>query len=183
MQAADTLVVFYSRSGMTRRVAQAFAQVIGADIQELRDTTNRGGLIGYLRSGMEATVGSLPAIAPLPVDPGAYRRVIVGTPVWNASVSSPVRSFLVSQGPRCKEVAFFCTFGGSGSDRVFRQMAKACGKQPIATLAIRDEEMGGSAPAQRISELAERLGVSQPGVSSMRASPAAAAHRGVTDHP
>jgi len=156
MTASDTLVVFYSRSGFTRRVAQTLAQAMGADVEELRDARRRNGLIGYLRCGMEATLRRLPRLMPLGVDPAAYGRVIVGTPVWNASVSSPVRSFLVSHGARCKQVAFFCTFGGSGSDRAFRQMAEACGKQPIATLAIRDREMDGA--GARIAQLAERLG-------------------------
>lgn len=157
MKTSDTLVVFYSRSGFTRRVAQTLAQALGADLEELHDGRNRSGFLGYLRSGMEATFGMLPRLTPLSADPKAYERVIVGTPIWNASVSSPVRSFLVGQGRGCKAVAFFCTLGGSGSARAFRQMVQACGKEPIATMALRDEEIGGPAQASQVARLVERL--------------------------
>jgi flavodoxin len=152
------LVVFYSRSGFTRVVGRALAEALGADLEELRDTKNRAGLVGYFRSALDAAFRRLTRLEPIAVDPAAYDLVVVGTPVWNASVSSPVRSFLVQHGASCKTVALFCTFGGSGSVRAFRQMAELCGKPPRGTLAIRDQEVDGPVQRARIGAFVEQLG-------------------------
>jgi hypothetical protein len=57
-------------------------------------------------------------------------------------VSSPVRTFLVQNKAVLDRVAFFCTYGGSGNERTFRQMAEVCGKAAVATMAVRDREVG-----------------------------------------
>jgi flavodoxin len=154
-----TLVVFYSRSGSTRAVGRALAEALGADVEEIRDTKQRAGVVGYLRSALDATFRRLTRLEPIALDPAAYDLVVVGTPIWNASVSSPVRSFLVEHGMGCKAVALFCTFGGSGSVRAFRQMAELCGKAPLGTLAIRDQEVDGPVQRARIATFVEQLGV------------------------
>ncbi|HYL22741.1 MAG TPA: flavodoxin [Gemmatimonadales bacterium] len=157
MQLANVLVLFYSRSGFTRIVAAALAQALGADLAELKDTTNRAGLLGYLRSGLDAALGRLTRLEPLSKDPTAYSLVVVGTPVWNASVSSPVRTFLVQHGAALRNVAFFCTFGARGANRALAQMAEACGTQPLATMAIRDRELESPFARTRIGEFVKRL--------------------------
>jgi hypothetical protein len=40
-------------------------------------------------------------------------------------------------------VGFFCTMGGSGSERVFATMADLVGKAPQATLALTEKEVAG----------------------------------------
>jgi hypothetical protein len=65
-----------------------------------------------------------------------YDRVIIGTPVWAWSVSSPVRAYLMANKGHLPEVAFYCTLGGRGSDSVFRQMQSLAGKAPRAVYAV-----------------------------------------------
>jgi len=45
------LVVFYSRTGATRTVAQKIADLVKGDLEEIKDTRNRAGILGFLRSG------------------------------------------------------------------------------------------------------------------------------------
>jgi flavodoxin len=49
-----SLVLFYSRSGNTRRVAEMIARQLEADIQELVDKKGRAGMLGFLRAGRDA---------------------------------------------------------------------------------------------------------------------------------
>jgi menaquinone-dependent protoporphyrinogen IX oxidase len=156
------LVVFYSRTGFTRAVAQDLARVLKADLEELIDLTNRQGILGYLRSGFDAAFRRLTQLRPLSTKPEAHDLVVVGTPIWNASISSPVRTFLINHKAALKRVAFFCTYGGSGQERVFRQMAEVCGKAPLATMAVRDREMGGAMQATRLREFVDRLQAAAP---------------------
>jgi flavodoxin len=157
MDHANTLVVFYSRSGFTRTIARELAQALGADLEELVDTKRRRGLLGYLRCGMEAALGRLTPLMPLTRRPEAYETIVVGTPIWNASISSPVRTFLALHKDGLKKVAFFCTYSGSGDERVFRQMEEVCGRTPLGIMAVPDREIGGPMQAARIREFAVAL--------------------------
>ena len=47
------LVVYFSRTGHTRVLAEGIARALGADLEEIRDRTDRTGLLGWLRSGAE----------------------------------------------------------------------------------------------------------------------------------
>ena len=136
-----TLVVFYSRTGHTRGLAQRIAAALGAEIEEIVDRVDRRGILGYLRSGRDAWLGRRSDIVPPANDPGKFDLVLIGTPVWNMSLSSPVRSYLQDEAQRLPQVAFFCTLGGSGATRVFRQMELVCGKAPRATLAVTERQL------------------------------------------
>ena len=156
--ANDTsLVVFYSRTGFTRTVAEALASALGADLEELVDTKNRAGVLGYLRAQWDGGLRRLTQLHPMGRDPAGYELVVIGTPVWMGSMSSPVRTFLAQYRAALKRVAFFCTYLGSGPERTFRHMAAACGKTPLATMAVRDREVRSALQDARIRELVGRV--------------------------
>ena len=151
------LVVFYSQRGHTRKLAEAVARALGADLEEIREPTDRSGLLGYLRSGTEALLGVSAEIARPKRDAGRYDLVVVGTPVWAASVSPPARTYLWLERERLPAVALFCTMGGTGDARAFGQMAAIAGKKPIATLAVREAEIARGAPREKVAAFAAAL--------------------------
>lgn len=136
------LVVYYSRTGTTRKVGQQIASALDADLEEILDPTRRSGPLGFIRSGFEARYRRLPPIAAAERDPMRYARVVIGTPIWAGSVASPVRAYLRRYHASIREVAFFATCGGSGSQSAFRQMAYEYGGEPLARLVLRQDEIG-----------------------------------------
>jgi flavodoxin len=136
-----TLIVYHSRSGRTRRVAQALARRLGADLEEIRIVQPMEGALGYAACAIEAIAELTPALRPMRKDPSDYELVVIGTPVWFWNLSSPVRSWLEQHRRLHGRVAFFCTMGGSGAQRVFAAMARLLGKQPVATLALTDAQI------------------------------------------
>jgi flavodoxin len=135
------LIVYHSRSGYTRRVAQALARRLGAELEEIRIVQPMDGALGYAACAIEAVAGLTPALRPMRRNPADYSLVLVGTPVWFWSLSSPVRSWLEAHRTKLGRVAFFCTMGGSGARRVFATMAALLGRQPLATLALADAQI------------------------------------------
>lgn len=134
-----TLVLYYSRSGHTRKAAKEIAAALGADIEELKDNTNRGSPIGFLRSGREARSGATVELTPLVHDSTRYDLVVVGTPVWASTMSSPVRTFLQQESLDGVNVAWFCTSGAASSsmhDGCFSAMTRESGLTPVATLGL-----------------------------------------------
>jgi flavodoxin len=134
------LVVFYSRTGTTKKVAEAIAAKLGCDIEEIIDTKSRRGLLGFLRSGLEATLKRLTTIEEIKNDPALYDVVIIGTPVWNGTMSSAIRTYLSQYKEDLQNIAFFCTQGSSGNN-AFEEMESLCGKKPLALLELTSKEV------------------------------------------
>jgi flavodoxin len=130
------LIIFYSRTGVTKKIAEVIKRRLGAESEEIISLKNRQGAIGYLLSGLEASRKTLAKIKPAVINPADYDLVIIGTPIWAWNLSSPVRAYLTEQSGKFKKVAFFCTMGGSGDDKAFAEMEKICGLKPLATLAL-----------------------------------------------
>jgi flavodoxin len=132
-----TLVVYYSRSGHTRQVAELLAEKLSADLQELVDSNSRKGLIGWLKSGRDAIKQRETELAPLDHRPEDYDLVVVGTPVWAAHPAPAVRTFLGSHDLGGKRVAFFCTMSARGGEETLAIMKELLsGGEPAGALAV-----------------------------------------------
>jgi flavodoxin len=151
-----TIVVFYSRTGNTRKVAQALARELAAEVEKISEPGSRQGFLGFLFAGRDAAFKRLTPIEPLAFDPAAYDLVVLGTPIWSWTMASPVRTFLTQNAAKLKAVAFFCTAGNTGGDRAFRQMEELAGKKPAATLALLEKELKGDFGA-KVKEFAKKL--------------------------
>ena len=152
-----TLVVYYSRDGHTRKIAHEIGAACGADVEEITEKFGRSGPLGYLRSALEALLGTTPAIQPAQLEPQPDDLVIIGTPIWLRNLSSPVRSYLEAHHSSLGRVAFFCTFGGSGQDKVLRDMQSLCGHEPLATLALTEQQCTTAAHRTELAKFVRRL--------------------------
>jgi len=153
---SKVLIVYYSRSGNTRSVAQALSIELGCANEELVDMRRRSGLLGIARSGIDGLLGRETALcAPLHAV-SDYELVIVGTPVWNRSMSAPVRTYLGRNRGRFRSVAFFATHS-FGRARAFEQMAELAQKSPCATLVVTEREIDDAEVLAKVRIFADRL--------------------------
>jgi len=131
------LVVFYSRTGITKKIAESISTEMNCEYEEIIDTKKRKGrFIGFIKSGFAATREKLTIIKKIQKDPEIYDVVILGTPIWNKRMTPAIRTYITENKNRFKSVAFFCTMGGRGGPETFESMAKLCEKSPVSTLAI-----------------------------------------------
>jgi flavodoxin len=151
------LLNYYSRMGNTRSVALELAGLLRCDVEEIRDTRNRLGKWGWLVANVQATIGGRTVLRPVENRPEDYDLVIVGTPVWNSSLSVPIRTYLEQYSGSFREVAFFLTHGGTGRARVFRQMGRAAGRDPAAVLSIKASEIRARSASQKLADFARIL--------------------------
>jgi flavodoxin len=56
------LVIYYSRSGKTKKVAETISDILKCDKEEIFDTKNRKGTPGFLSAGTDANLRRLTAI-------------------------------------------------------------------------------------------------------------------------
>lgn len=157
------LVVYYSRTETTRRLGEAIAHALGdCDIERIRDTVRRDGIFGYLRSGRQAFFRQEVELLPLVHDPAKYDVVVVGTPIWNVSVSAPIRTFLARERNRLKACAFFLTCEHTGERRVFLQMQSLVGRTPLVRLAVRRGQLASDHVKAEVRRFAEAIRASEP---------------------
>lgn len=158
MADSRTLIVYYSRSGTTCKVAKSLSALLQCEIEKIVEAKERSGVVGYLRSFAEAGRKRPSSIMPPKNDPASYDLVIVGTPVWAWSVSSPVRAYLTAYRARLPDVAFFCTFGHAGGENAFAQMQSIAGKTPRACCGLSAQAVTSGAYEPRLAEFVKSLG-------------------------
>jgi flavodoxin len=160
MASQKILVVFYSRTGTTRTLAQALAADLRCDTEEIVAVKSRDGFFGIMRSLIEAIRQRPADIRPTRSTAAAYDLVIIGTPVWAWSVSSPVRAYLMANKKNLPRVAFFCTLGNRGDDSAFAHMQSLAGKAPFATAAFKMRDVTVGRYRERLATFVRALGPS-----------------------
>ena len=141
----DVLCVYYSRSGNTKKVMKSIAAELNAELVQLTDGVERGGLRGWFRCGLDAVKRDCPAARPIETERRLenYRLVIIGTPVWAGRCSSVVRSFLKQHGKELNRVAYVLTRDSEHkSEDIYRQMDLYTAKPPRAATSLRVGHVG-----------------------------------------
>ncbi len=173
MPHAKTLVLYYSRTGTTAKLGDEIAKATGADVERLRDTVDRAGAWGFVRSIVDAARKKGTTLQPLRVDPAQYELVILGTPDWGRSISAPMRSFLAAYQGKLNRVAFFLTDGTSDHAAIFREMAELSGREPVATLGVPHDEVVKGAYTEALKKFLASLNAEQPQPAAPVPAPAA----------
>ncbi len=139
-----TLVVYYSRTGNTRKIGEEVAAALGADIEELKDRKNRQGRIGYMRAGRDAMRKHPADLEPTTRNPADYDLVVLSGPIWAFTICTPTRTYATTHKDSFKNVAFLCTAGDARSARKgCDALGEVVGKAPVATLALGEKDVAG----------------------------------------
>ncbi len=147
------LVVYYSRTGTTRKLAQKLSVQLNADIEEVVDKKNRSGLIGWLYGGRDGMKRIPTEIDPIKNNPSDYDVVLIGGPLWGFKGIAPAsRTYLLQNKDKIKQVAFFMTRAGkSPSSPALDDLKEVYGKAVIATLDLRQKELESTEAAEEIN--------------------------------
>lgn len=123
---SKTLIVYYSWSGNTRKIAELIQKNTGGDIFEIK--VLKPYPQEYSRctaqAKQEINSGYKPELIGTPPELESYDTVFVGTPNWWSTVAPPVTSFLIDNDWQDKTVVPFCTHGSGGVARCFSDMKK-----------------------------------------------------------
>ncbi len=111
-----SLVLYYSQTGATEKVAKIFAEKTGADCEKFAVTPAYDGDFNatIARCQEEMKNGTVPELAPLTKDVAKYDTIYLGYPIWFGTYAPPVAALLKSVDLKGKVVIPFCTFGSGG---------------------------------------------------------------------
>lgn len=149
----NILVVYYSRTGLTRKIATLISTKLKADLDEVIDKKDRSGPKGYMVAGKDAMQEVLTSITHIH-NPKEYDVIIVGGPVWAWNVSPAIRTYLDKNADalKIKKVFFFATQGSSGAEKKFESMKSVLGIKPLATLTISGKDFRTDTYEQKVEQ-------------------------------
>ncbi|MBO6281969.1 MAG: NAD(P)H-dependent oxidoreductase [Alphaproteobacteria bacterium] len=107
------LVVYYSLSGQTRKIAEYIAAQTNADTYEITVTEPYASPSVYAKSKKELDSKQYPPLATEIPDLSAYDVIFVGGPVWWYTMATPLFSFLQKADFAGKKVVPFSTQGSN----------------------------------------------------------------------
>ena len=135
-----TLVAYYSRTNITKKLAQDIAGKTNADIEEIIPKVNYQGKLGFARGGKDAISEKIIDLEDTKRDVEDYDIVYVGGPLWAGKTSTPVISYLKQNEGKFKSVKFFMTAGSTDFENAFAQMEKFSIK-PLKTMGLTTKEV------------------------------------------
>ena len=102
-----SLVVYYSRSNITKKLAEDIADKLGCDIEEIIPKVNYNGKLGYARGIKDGASGKIVDLEATKFNPEEYDVVYLGAPVWASRAANPIISYMKENEGKFKSVKFF----------------------------------------------------------------------------
>ena len=109
-----TLIVYHTRTGNAKFIAETIAAELGADIEEVIDLKSRQGKLGWLSAGRDAMREKEAEISQTKRTPTDYDLIIIGQPIWAGSPTPAIRTYLNKNDLSGKKVALFFSDVGLG---------------------------------------------------------------------
>ncbi|MDR1050594.1 MAG: flavodoxin [Deltaproteobacteria bacterium] len=159
--AGKSLVIYLSKYGHTRAVAQEIQKVTGADVFELQFRDAYPGLYRDFSDQVRAEqrIGARPAMRENIPDLTDYRTVYIGYPVWWYDMPMIIYTMLEANDFSGKTVVPFCTSGGSGFlNTIDKLRAAAPGATVLNGLHVRDNARADSVPGA-VADWLKNLGL------------------------
>ena len=158
------LIVYYSYSGITRRLAEDIALITDGELLELKPqdpySFSYNTAVKEVRAQIEK--GVCPALIPSDVHVGDFNTVFIGSPNWLKTFAPPVLSFLRATDLSGKKIIPFCTHGGGGFGNMIEEYKKECGASRVMPgLAVK-----GTYTFSEVQNWLESMGLDDASTSS-----------------
>ena len=128
-----TLIVYYSRTGITEAVASTIAELLDGDMEKIEDTKNRDGAMRFIVACKDGVMKKTAEIKPVDHDPAGYDMVIIGSPVWANTMTPAIRRFLSDYGKSIRKAATFVTTNTSGIESTNKAMEELIEGEVVAS--------------------------------------------------
>jgi len=117
---AEAAVVYATRTGNSRALAEHIALALGTRAFRIEDRVPRSGLWGYVRAGFQASTKKASPIGDPGVDLRTADRVVIVQPIWASSVVPPIRTWLLAHASELvgKRIGLFTVSKGGDPELV-----------------------------------------------------------------
>lgn len=124
------LILFASRSGNNRLLADTLAQRLNADLEEIRDTRR----FRLLRLPGDLKRDRHPPIAAITHDVAGYDQLLCIAPIYDRQIAPAMKTALAQVGPQARRLSFatFCGYHRPGQrEAIEDQLRTLTGREPV----------------------------------------------------
>lgn len=132
----NPLLVYYSRSGNSRLVAETLQEQLSYPVEPIQSTQNREGFLGILTCVLDQLMDRDDIIKPLEKDPKDYNPIILVSPIWIGKLSSPARTFIKQAKLEGKDMYLVLTYNGRLTEEKEKNLAEAITAQGVQLKGI-----------------------------------------------
>lgn len=147
---SKVLVVVYSYTGTSRRVAELLRSQQGWETAEIAEVRPRSGVIGNLHCLLDSIFRRCPEIrydGPLP---RSFDAVVLVSPIWGLQLAGPMRSFVTRRRDHLPDIAVVSVMGGQGAPNAVEEIGRIVGRTPVADIALTMREIDDGSCAGRL---------------------------------
>ncbi len=148
-----TLVVYFSKTGNTRKIAKEISKKLNSDLDEITEMKKRGFFGKWISGGSESMKGKTSKIT-YKKDPKNYDLIILGGPIWAWHLIPPIRAYLEQNKENMKKLAFFVTLLGSEGSS-FDEVGKY--KKLTASMRVTNKNMKNSNYEKELNAFCSKL--------------------------
>jgi hypothetical protein len=155
---SKVLVVVYSYTSTSRRVARLLSQQQGWQLGEITEVRPRSGVLGALRCLLDSLLRRCPEIrydGPLPRQ---FDAVVLVSPIWAQRLAGPMRSFVARRRDHLPDVAVVSVMGDRGAPKAVAEIGRIIGRAPFLSTAFTTREVDDLGFAVRLQALGTALG-------------------------
>lgn len=149
-QTPKCLVVYYSQTGATQKVAKELVNLLHADTLRIEAENPYNGTYEETieRCKKEMENNELPKLKPINISWKDYDVVFLGYPIWFGTYARPIASLINETKFAGKTIVPFCTFGSGGLESSTEDLKQALPEAHIQTgYGIRNARIA-QAPAE-----------------------------------
>jgi len=173
IQGQKPLLVYFSRGGNTRIVARELAADLGADSAEIKSKLNRQEFSGIITCLLDQLLDRDDDPEVIPVDIASHNPVIIASPTWLKTLSSPARTFIQQHDFKGKDVYIVLTYNGKARDDIDAKLKEIIAPRGgtfaglFTLIAKGKDEQGLRDEAKKLAEkMRPRLAVKNTGIVS-----------------
>lgn len=134
------LVVYFTRTGNTKVVAEFLAGKLDCDIEEIVDDKKRTGFIGSAGAYI-SPINKKTTIKKIKADLKKYDTIILGTPIWWYTIAPAAREFITKNKSRINDIALFYTCVKETKIKAVEDVKDHFGKAPCSAVCIESESI------------------------------------------
>ncbi len=110
------IVIYYSRTKNTKKVAEVIARKYNTEILEVSDKRKRNGILGFIKGGYDSLFEKDTKIEYEKLDLNDYDTIFIGTPVWASKPTPAIVQFIKENEFSGTNCVTFATMMGSGGE-------------------------------------------------------------------
>lgn len=154
-------IVYVTRDGHSRALAEEVGKKTGAEVFEIVDGTNRKGFFGYMKTGRQSMMRVATPIVDPGIDLSKYDHITIVEPTWAGSVPPSVRTWISSHKSELsgKKFSLLLTNKGSAGEPVRKKFEDEFGGVvgKLAAFAVVRENLAEEDKSRIVSDFIQQM--------------------------